>query len=470
MTGELSCPHCGTRNPQGAFFCNRCGATLTGEGDRPAEDPAAPISPFDEFAVDRQPGLPGRSQGGESAQNPAQMDESAAESGGELIEPTSEFDPTIEALLAQFPERQPEEEQASQNPATSLAPEGDVSDLLRFPDEQLLGAFQPGQGYLESVTISGDLVPPALRQGRGATGDADHWRAVRALVREEPVLATASGQPGVAPLNWRKSWVFLLVLAAALLPFILWGGTTMGAPQAWTGVAEAYAAIERLALNDEVLVFWQVDPATAGEVNLAALPVVSHTLEQGARSLVVTLLPVGLGSARRLYDDAVAGLDESAMVTVMQGWIGDGSFLAGGTAALPFVAQNADNLFDDSLNRQTNPRLAVVFASRADDVQQWLEIVQPVNGLPVVAVTSAAADAVLRPYLESGQLVGLVSGFDGAATYQSLRAVPLPAEDSRRLAMAVDAQTWGGLLLILLAVVAAIASIAHGAAKRERHG
>jgi len=469
MSGEISCPHCGTRNPQDAFFCYRCGATLTGEGDRPAEDPAAPLSPYDEHTVDVPSSAPVRPQDGASVQ-PARYDDPGDDAGGDPIEPTSEFDPTIEELLAQFPEREPEEEAPIELPTSPLASLGDPSDLLRFPDEQLLGAFQPGQGYLESVTISGDLLPPAQRQGRGATGDADHWRAVRALVREEPVLATASGQPGVAPLNWRKAWVFLLVLVAALLPFFLWGGTTVGTPQAWTGVEEAYAAMDRLTLNDEVLVFWQVDPATAGEVNLAALPVVSHALEQGARSIVVTLLPAGLGTARRLYEEAVAGIDESAMVTVMQGWIGDGSFLVGGTAALPLVAQDTGNLFDSSLNRTVHPRLVVIVAPRADDVQQWLEIVQPVNGLPVVAVTSAAADMTLRPYLESGQLAGLVSGFDGGATYQSLRGMALPAEANRRLAMAVDAQNWGGLLLVLLAVAAAIGSIAQGSARRERHG
>lgn len=462
MNDVIVCPHCGTRNPQGAFFCNRCGAALTGEGDRPAADPAAPLSPTEEFALDAQPVAPRR-------ESPDADAISVDDTGSAAIEPTSDFDLTIEEVLARFPDREPEPESSAPAAPTPATIPQSASDLLGFPDEQLLGAFQPGQGYLESVTISGDLVPPAQQQGRGASGDADHWRAVRALVREEPVLATASGQPGVAPINWRKPWVFLLVFAAALLPFILWGRSTLGAPQQWTGVAEAYDAINRLALNDEVLVFWQVDPATAGEVNLAAMPVVSHLLERGARSIVVTLQPAGLASARRLYDDAVAGLDESAMVTVMQGWIGDGAYLSGGTAALPLVAQDAGNLLP-AANRTVTPRLALVVAPRADDVQQWLEIVQPVNGLPVVAVTSAAADAVLRPYLESGQLAGLVSGFDGAASYQSMRSVALPVTESRRLALAVDAQNWGGAVLLLLLLAAVITSIAQGASGRERHG
>lgn len=470
MNGELSCPHCGTRNPQGAFFCNRCGAALTGEGDRPASDPAAPLIPSEEFALDVQPAPPTRQTTGAFASDPIIIDDSNVASRDERLEPVTEFEPTIEEILARFPDRESEEQPESTEPAASPSSPESASDLLRFPDEQLLGAFQPGQGYLESVTISGDMAPPAETHGRGAVGDVEHWRAVRALVREEPVLATASVQPGVPPINWRKPWLFLLVLVAGLLPFFLSGQPTIGAPQQWSGVEEAYDAIDSIALNDEVLVFWQVDPATAGELNLGALPVISHMLERGARSIVVTLVPAGLGSARRLYEDAVAGLDESAMVTVMQGWIGEGTYLAGGTAALPLVARDAGALLNTSLNRTVHPRLALVIAPRADDVQQWLEIVQPVNGLPVVAVTSAAANPVLQPYLQSGQLTGLVGGFDGAATYQSMRGVALPATDNRRLALAVDAQNWGGVVLLLLALVAVIVSIAQGAAGRERRG
>ena len=75
---------------------------------------------------------------------------------------------------------------------------------------------------------------------------------------------------------------------------------------------------------------------------------------------------------------------------------------------------------------QESAALAVVFAAQAEDVQMWLEQVAPRNRAPVVAVTGAGADPLLRPYWESKQLVGLVSGFDGAASYTSLLAKSLP--------------------------------------------
>ncbi len=440
MTGEVTCPHCGTRNPLGANFCFRCGASLSVQ-ERAPNDPAAPL-PDDGAEIDAaiDAALQGQSSAEQSTGAPppweAHLDPES--------ETSEEHDPTIESLLAYFPI----EEEAAERPIPA--------DALAFPADETAGG---AQGYLESVSISGDLAPQASVRPRGIGGDVDHWRAVRALVREEPVLATASGQTGPAPISYRKGWIFLLILLAALMPFLLGGAGSLGAPMQWSGVDEAYATINGLTLNSEVIVFWQVDPATAGELDLVALPVISNLLGRGARSIVITLQPTGLATARRLYSNAVTGLDESAMITVMQGWVGNGAYLTGGTSALPLIGQDLAGIAGVDLDDPERRRLVVAIAPNADDIQQWLEVVQPVNKLPVVAVTGAAGGPVLQPYLQSGQLVGLVSGFDGAASYQSKRVDSLSDADARRLTLAVDAQNWGALALLLVLLAGSIVAI-----------
>jgi hypothetical protein len=175
--------------------------------------------------------------------------------------------------------------------------------------------------------------------------------------------------------------------------------------------------------------------------------------------MVLTLLPAGLGSARRLYADAVAGLDESALITVLDNWAGDGVYLTGGAAALPLIAADPAQALSFVAPQPPRPQLALLVAATAEDVQQWLEIVQPRNRMAAVAVTTAAADPVLRPYLQSGQLAGLVSGFDGAAGYQSLRAQALRAAAQRQQTLVVDAQNWGALALLLLVVAGNLARL-----------
>jgi hypothetical protein len=137
-------------------------------------------------------------------------------------------------------------------------------------------------------------------------------------------------------------------------------------------------------------------------------------------------------------------------------WEGEGAFLTGGAAALPLVAQDLDRALGLAAGADA-PLLAVVFAAQPEDVQQWLELVQPVNALDVVAVTGAAGDPALRPYLASGQLAGLVAGFDGARAYQSLRDTPLDAPDRARLDLQSGLQSWGGAVLLLVLLLGNLA-------------
>jgi hypothetical protein len=115
-------------------------------------------------------------------------------------------------------------------------------------------------------------------------------------------------------------------------------------------------------------------------------------------------------------------------------------FLPGGAAVLPLLAaQPAD--------------LAVLLAAQAEDVQHWLEQVTPRNQVPVLAVTAAGADLPLRPYLESGQLVGLVSGFDGAYQYNELLGQPSAAADVPLLRRQIVGQSYGAITLLAIVLL-----------------
>jgi hypothetical protein len=105
------------------------------------------------------------------------------------------------------------------------------------------------------------------------------------------------------------------------------------------------------------------------------------------------------------------------------------------------------------------PALVLVLAAQADDVQQWLELAQPLDHLPVVALTAAGAELLLEPYLDSGQLTGLVSGFDGAVAYQALRSTPLAIADEQTLQRQVVAQNWGQFALLAVILVGNLAAL-----------
>ncbi len=464
------CPHCGYRNPPDANFCNRCGAAMAGDMEQPPADPAAPLagSGFEADAAERG------AITGNRAEQPV------AQERGAPVEEVDERD--LEYLLGSAGQKgsategsagqkgsEPGDAPAADAPSTNVQSHSAKTALesVLFPDEQLLGG---GQGYLESVAIAGDAPGPMAAADRlpprPASADNDHWRTLRSLLRDEPTLATAAASGPTHP-NYRPWWILLLIFAAALTPFFIGSGMiALGAPRVGPGVLRAYDAIAGLQVDDEVIVYWQADPATTGELNVVALPVISHLLDRGVRSIVISTLPAGVASARRLYSEATRGMDNSVMETVLQGWMGNGLFLSGGATALPLVARAPTQLLSFAATTAPAPQLALIIAPQADDVQQWLEIVQPVNGLPVVAVTAAAAEPLLQPYLESGQLAGLVSGFDGGASYQALRTEPLSAYAQRKQLLAVSVQNSGAVALLLILVAGNMARLF----RRERRG
>jgi hypothetical protein len=307
--------------------------------------------------------------------------------------------------------------------------------------------------------------------------NAEQVRRLRTILTEEPLLADAITAP-VAPLPaLRTRWIALLVTAVVCLPFLLGEPPTANGVQAWPGVAAAYETIQALPPGASVLLLWAYEPATAGEMDLLALSLVAHLAERESQPVVISLLPTGLATARRLFAQATAPevQDSAVQLAVGQEQFVTGGFLSGGAAALALVGQDLPTGLNQGVTvgaaaapDPERPVLAILLAAQAEEVQQWLEQTQPLNELPVVAFTSASADLILRPYWESGQLAGLVGGFDGAAAYQQLRAgspSPLVAE---RFARQLSAQNWGQAAFVLLIVLGNLALLL-GRAREGEH-
>lgn len=405
------CPHCGTPNRTGSNFCNRCGADLRGETSPPADAP--------------------RASAPESPDSAAPETASSATSAQPWLAPGF-----LGADDVPF-----EDDEEDLTALDALPP-------LPTPAVRLVSGVQ---GLLDPIRVA--AMPQDDAPTGAATGapelpfGAEQLRRVRALLVEDPVLAS-SPAPRLAPVQslWLP-WVFLIFgLSVAALLWIGWPLPT-GAPMLWQGVDSGFAAVDRLGRGARVQILWAYDPATAGEMELVSAPVLRHLLDRGATLDVVSLLPNGPATARRVFAAVEAErLPDLAAIGVHRTL--EVRFLPGGATVLPLLAtENAD--------------LAVLFGAQVEDVQQWLEQVAPVNRAPVLAVTSAGADPPLRPFLDSGQLVGLVSGYDGAYHYyEQLGATP-PAT-VRALRTQVAGQGYGALALLAIVVLGNLAALLTG--------
>jgi hypothetical protein len=340
------------------------------------------------------------------------------------------------------------------------------------------------QGLLEPVRVFSEatdeaagaetaLLPPSTTQGL----NADQLRRLRNLMSEEPVLVESvrTLTLPVAPVL-RAPGIFLLLGLLLLLAFVLAPAPVAQPAPPWPGVQEAFATIAALPDDAPVLLVWGYDPATAAELDLLALPLVAQLIAQRNPSIIVSLLPNGPATARRLFAQVTAPEVEvrPLQLAAADEQIVENTFLPGG-AAFPLIAQDlalgvnvAPGVSAAAVVAAVaeGPALTIILAAQAEEVQQWLEQAQPVNRLPVVAFTSAAADPILRPYLASRQLAGLVSGFDGAQAYQQLSGIALPPASAERLNRQLSGQTWGQAAFLLVLILGNLAALFG----REGHG
>ena len=456
-TSTFGCPHCGKPNPLAATFCGACGAYLlsldAAELSRRSSPPATdePIFPPDNHAPTPPP-------------NPVQDQPWLRPNFDQPDPPESGPSP-----LDDQPWLRPESDAQPTDPTPRPAP------------QRLMGGLQ---GLIEPIQIDqslflAEIVAPSI----SGLDDLPYEtrRELRQLfaadvpILEEP--APESQQPGQSGGQgrglWRRNWIYGLLLAALLLG--LWSANAPpdSRPHSWPGVSAAHSAIDSLPADSVVLVNWAYDPSNAGEMDLAALPVIEHLLEKGARLLVVSQLPGGPATARRLIAVARSGASQAALSRQLGDSLVEGGYLPGGAASLPLLGQApAQSVPVDMQGRSVgnraaikalstdSPALLLILAARSEDVQRWIEQVQPLNDASIVAVTSAAVDPAIRPYVDSGQIAGLVSGYAGGMEYRTLMADVLSKADQESQRRHITGQNWALVVLLLVVAVGRLAGLA----------
>ncbi len=438
----FGCPHCGQPNPLNASFCAHCGTDLrslprderSSQEARPSGDlPPAPEAP-----------LPGE-EGRLLAEQP-------------WLQPETVESPSPEE--ERLPEEQPwlrpaQEERDAMEPPTA------ASQRLVTGLQGLLEPVEEAGLALETPAQAPDTPPPAGR-------DPELLQRWQMRFAEEVPLADPVPTPMAPPPGSRRGygmeWIGLAVLVLGL--WLLGPPTLRSAPHGWPGTQAAYQAVEALPIGASVLVDWAYDPATAGELDRVAYPVLVHLVDRNAQFVVVSQFPGGMATARRtLQAVQVERLGPMQARTAAQQVV-EGGFLPGGAPVLALLGQATELGLPVDLEgtpareraplqalQETGPALALVLAAHSEDVQRWLEQVQPLNRVPVLAVTAAAADPVLRPYWDSGQLVGLVSGYDSAQAYARWLEEPLPFVEEVRIAGLQRGQQLGFWLLVVALVL-----------------
>lgn len=232
-----------------------------------------------------------------------------------------------------------------------------------------------------------------------------------------------------------------------------------------------YETIEKLKPGDVVLIDIRFSASTIGELNPPYEAIMKHIASRpGVRMLWFCTDvngPVFAENGIKIAEAAgkVYGKDLAYL-----------GFLAGEETAIAAVSQDLPKAFPvDSRGNRIETLEAAKGVKNGKDISLvinmssgglgplgWVRQTNIPFGTPIVSVVSQVMVPAAIPYWQAKQLVGLISGLQGAAEYEQLLGTP-------GLGMAsMGAQTFGHLYVILLVLLSNIAYLATKGKRGER--
>jgi hypothetical protein len=267
-----------------------------------------------------------------------------------------------------------------------------------------------------------------------------------------------------------RRWIFLLMLWAVLLPIYYIGITGRTFPEVPSSLARStFDEIERLREGDPVLLSFDYDPASEGEIAPMTTAFTKHVAAKKLKMYFMALWPVG----PQLIDNAIDKVIKSDYPNLVYGvdYVNLG-YKSGNEGVIKVIVTNLRELYTTDARGtalQDIPMMAGI-----DSIQQMKLIVTPSAGYPgakewvqyaitpfptlrLVAGCTGVQAPLLYPYIPN-QLAGLLGAIKGAAEYEKLvvdkyggpNPDPKYLEGLRRM----GPQLVGHLLIIVLIVVA----------------
>lgn len=223
-------------------------------------------------------------------------------------------------------------------------------------------------------------------------------------------------------LRWLITAVLLIIVGSTVI-----SGTQIFAfPSAVpTESLQAVQAVGSIPAGAAVLVVFDYQPATVGEMEASAASFMDHLLLlQHPQLALVSTSPTGAALAERFMSTALA--ERKYQIGVQYVNLG---YLPGGLAGVRDFAQNpimtvplgADQsqVWSSSVLQQVNTFSdfagIVIITDSVESGRVWIEQTAGLRGSgPLIVVSSAQAGPMILPYVDSGQVSGLISGLYGA--------------------------------------------------------
>ena len=280
-----------------------------------------------------------------------------------------------------------------------------------------------------------------------------------------------------------RRWIFLLLLWSVLIPIYFIGVTGRTFPEVPSVLARAtFDEIDRLSPGDSVLMAFDYDPASEGELGPMATAFVRHAAEKKLKMYFMTLWPIG----PQMIDSTIAKVITADFPELAYGrdYVNLG-YKSGYEAVIKVIVTNLRELYTtdsrgtgvqeipmmEGITNIQQMKLIVNVSAGYPGTKEWVQYaVTPFPQVRLVAGATGVQAPLLYPYVPR-QLPGLLGAIKGAAEYEKLvvdaygGADPDPKylEALRRMGPQLVAH----LLIIALIVVANVVFVIDSRGKKR---
>lgn len=229
-----------------------------------------------------------------------------------------------------------------------------------------------------------------------------------------------------------RRWLFVIMGLLVLGPLV----RPIGLPlKATEPSRKFYAAIEAVPNGSTILLACDYDPGGKPELVPMTKTALRHLFDKKCKVLITCLWPGGSGLVSQTIAEVIAEYTAKG-VTLVDGT--DYVFLgykAGNEAVMVLMGQGITNAFPrDNRGHDTRSMpimqqvrdyssfpLLVNISAGYPGTKEWVQQVNSRFHLPMVSGCTAVSAPEYYPYLQSGQVRGLLGGMAGAAEYETLR-------------------------------------------------
>jgi len=251
-----------------------------------------------------------------------------------------------------------------------------------------------------------------------------------------------------------RRWIFLIIAVVVIVPLLI----PVGLPIRPTDTTKnVYDSIEKLPVGSKVLLSVEYSPSTRPENHPMTISILRHLFKNDHKVFITCLWPDGQFMAQDAINQ-VAKQEFNKTYGIDYVFLG---FRPGNEAVVKGIVSNLRKLYTVDVYQKKIDEIPLMkginnfkdfdflFSSSAGfpGTIEWVQYASDPTGIPMASgVTSIQVNEVM-PYVQAGQMVGVLAGMPGAAEYEAL------INQKGTATSGMDAQSVAHLVIVLFIIL-----------------